>query len=221
MAHEIRNPMASISGSIEMLREGMEQNDVNIRLMNIILREIDRLNDLVSDFLLFARPERTKLSKFDLNQLIIDSLELLQNSPRWNSQIKIFTSFPYPVTVESDPGQLKQVLWNLFLNACDAMSEGGNLHVASALVPGSPETGPDKAKIVVRDTGEGFDEKGLQHLFLPFFTTKENGSGLGLAIVKRIVDRLEGKISGTNHPGGGAQITILLPVRPGSHNSVV
>jgi len=221
MAHEIRNPMASISGSIEIIREGMEQNDVNVRLMNIILRETDRLNELVSDFLLFARPKRTKLTEFDLNQLILDSLELFQNSPRWNSKIEIFTSFPCSVKVESDPDQLKQVLWNLFLNACDAMDGGGSLHIASALVPVQTEFGVEKAKIVIRDTGEGFDEKCLQHLFLPFFTTKEGGSGLGLAIVKRIVDRLEGKISGANHTGGGAEITILLPVRPGPHNSRV
>ncbi len=212
MAHEIRNPMASISGSIEIIREGMEQNDVNVRLMDIILRETDRLNELVSDFLLFARPKRAKLTEFDLNQLILESLELFQNSPLWNSKIEIFTSFPYPVKVKSDPDQLKQVLWNLFLNACDAMGGGGELHITSALVPGPPESGSEKAKIVIRDTGEGFDEKGLRHLFLPFFTTKERGSGLGLAIVKRIVDRLEGKISGANHPGGGAEITILLPV---------
>ncbi|MCJ7686459.1 MAG: ATP-binding protein, partial [Desulfobacteraceae bacterium] len=203
MAHEIRNPMASISGSIEIIRDEMEQNDVNVRLMNIILREIDRLNDLVADFLLFARPKRAKFREFDLNQLILDSLELFQNGPCWNSKIAIFTSFPDSVMVESDPDQLKQVLWNLFLNACDAMDGGGELHVASALVPGQPESGSEKAKIVIRDTGEGFDEKGLQHLFLPFFTTKERGSGLGLAIVKRIVDRLEGQISGANHPGGG------------------
>jgi len=221
MAHEIRNPMASISGSIEILREEMKQDDVNARLMNIILRETDRLNDLVADFLLFARPKRTKLTEFDLNQLIIESLELFQNSPRWNSKIAIFTSFPHPVTVESDPDQLKQVLWNLFLNASDAMGGRGELHIISALVPGTPESGSEKAKIVIRDTGEGFDEKGLQNLFLPFFTTKEGGSGLGLAIVKRIVDRLEGKIYGANHPGGGAEITILLPARPGPHNSMV
>ena len=219
MAHEIRNPMASISGSIEIIRDGMEQNDVNVRLMNIILRETDRLNNLVADFLLFARPKRAKFREFDLNQLILDSLELFQNSPHWNNKIAIFTGFPNSVMVESDPDQIKQVLWNLFLNACDAMGGGGELHVTSALVPGPPESGSEKAKIVIRDTGEGFDEKGLQHLFLPFFTTKERGSGLGLAIVKRIVDWLEGKISGANHPEGGAEITIFLPVRPGPHDS--
>ncbi len=167
MAHEIRNPMASISGSIEILREEMKQDDVNVRLMNIILRETDRLNDLVADFLLFARPKRAKLTEFDLNQLIIESLELFQNSPRWNSKIAIFTSFPYPVAVESDPDQLKQVLWNLFLNASDAMGGRGELRIFSALVTGTPESGSKKAKIVIRDTGEGFDEKGLQNLFYP------------------------------------------------------
>ena len=125
MAHEIRNPMTSISGSIELIRDGMEQNDINVRLMNIILRETDRLNELVSDFLLFARPKKTKLMEFDLNQLILESLEFFQNSPRWNNAIEVFTNLPYPVTVESDPDQLKQVLWNLFLNASDAMGGGG------------------------------------------------------------------------------------------------
>jgi signal transduction histidine kinase len=182
--------------------------------MNIILRETDRLNELVSDFLLFARPKKANLTEFDLNQLIRESLEFFQSSPRWNSKIAIFASLPYPVMVKSDPDQLKQVLWNLFLNASDAMGRGGELHIASALVPGPPESGSEKAKIVIRDTGEGFDEKGLKKLFLPFFTTKEGGSGLGLAIVKRIIDRLEGQISGANHPGGGAEIRILLPVRP-------
>lgn len=216
MAHEIRNPMASISGSIEMLREEIEQNDVNARLMDIIARETDRLNGLVADFLLFARPKRRELTEFDLNQLILESLELLQNSQSCSSETKILTNLHYPITIESDSDQLRQVLWNLLLNASEAMDKGGELHLTTALEPGSPESRPERAKIVIRDTGEGFDEKGLSRLFLPFFTTKERGSGLGLAIVKRIVDLLEGEISGGNHPGGGAEITLLLPVRPRS-----
>jgi two-component system sensor histidine kinase AtoS len=99
-------------------------------------------------------------------------------------------------------------------NASEARDGGGELHITTSLEPGSPKIGFDQAKIVIRDTGEGFDEKGVSHLFLPFFTTKKRGSGLGLAIVKRIIDRLEGRIFGGNHPEGGAEITILLPVRP-------
>ncbi len=214
IAHEIRNPMASISGSIEMLRDEIGQNGVNTRLMEIILRETDRLNDLVADFLLFARTQRPKLTEFDLNQLIVESLELFKNSQACHRDINVFTNFEDPVTVASDSGQLKQVLWNLFLNASEAMGEGGGLHVTTSRERGSPETGSARAKIIIRDTGEGFDEKNLSRIFLPFFTTKERGSGLGLAIVKRIIDRLEGKVFVCNHPECGAEITIVLPVRP-------
>ena len=213
MAHEIRNPMASISGSIEVLRDEIDQNDVNIRLMDIISRETDRLNDLVADFLLFARPQRMKLAEIDLNQLILESLELFKNSRDSSTAIKIFTDFHHPLIIESDSDQLKQVLLNLFINASEAMGKSGELHITTSLELASPKTGFDEAKIIIRDTGDGFDEKGLSHLFLPFFTTKERGSGLGLAIVKRIVDRLEGKIFGANHPEGGAEIIILFPVR--------
>jgi two-component system sensor histidine kinase PilS (NtrC family) len=213
MAHEIRNPMASISGSIEMLRDEIEQNDVNSRLMDIILRETERLNDLVADFLLFARAQRPRLTELDLNQLIIESLELFKNSQRFHPGIDIVTDFQDPAVIESDSGQLKQVFWNLFLNASEAMGNGGTLTITTSLGHGSAESESAQVSVVIRDTGEGFDENDLPRIFLPFFTTKERGSGLGLAIVKRIIDRLEGKASGRNHPGGGAEITIILPVR--------
>jgi two-component system, NtrC family, sensor histidine kinase PilS len=213
MAHEIRNPMASISGSIEMLRDEIEQNDANRRLMDIILRETERLNDLVSNFLLFARSQRPRFTEFDLNQLIIESLELFKNSQACHSGINIVTDFQGPAAIESDSGQLRQVLLNLFLNASEAMGKGGTLTITTL-----PSNGLAKVAILIRDTGEGFDEKDLPRIFLPFFTTKERGSGLGLAIVKRIIDRLEGKASGRNHPGGGAEITIVLPVRAGQLN---
>jgi len=213
MAHEIRNPMASISGSIEMLRDEIRQNDVNSRLMDIILRETERLNDLVGDFLLFARAQRPRLTKLDLNQLIIESLELFKNSQGCHPETDIVTNFQDPAVIESDPGQLKQVLWNLFLNASQAMDKGGTLTITTSLGHGSAESVSDQVTVVIRDTGKGFDEKDLPRVFLPFFTTKERGSGLGLAIVKRIIDRLEGKASGRNHPEGGAEMTIVLPVR--------
>jgi two-component system sensor histidine kinase PilS (NtrC family) len=214
MAHEIRNPMASISGSIEMLRDEIEQNDVNSRLMDIILRETERLNDLVADFLLFARAQRPRLTEFDLNQLIIESLELFQNSQKSHPDTNIVTDFQDPAVIESDSGQLKQVFWNLFLNASEAMGKGGTLHIATSLAHGPDESPTSQVTIVIRDTGEGFNEKDLPRIFLPFFTTKEKGSGLGLPIVKRIIDRLGGKTSARNHPEGGAEITIVLPVRP-------
>jgi two-component system, NtrC family, sensor histidine kinase PilS len=212
IAHEIRNPMASISGSIQMLKESLEMDDVKTKLMDIMLREINRLNTLVSDFLLFARPKQSSVLTVDLNQLILDSLELFKNSAKWTEKIRVETQFHGSMNIESDPEQIKQVLWNLFLNAVDAMRGGGVLSVRTEFVNvAEPHGGGRKmAQITFRDTGEGFSSKALQFLFTPFFTTKEGGSGLGLAIVKRIVEGLKGRVSGKNHPDGGAEITVLL-----------
>ena len=212
IAHEIRNPMASISGSIQMLKEGLDKVDVNNRLMDIILREINRLNHLVNDFLLFARPKQVILREFDLNQLILDSLELYKNSRNWTDKMRVETDFQDPLSLKSDPEQVKQVFWNLFLNAGEAMPDGGTLHIITSMADSQDVPDPEQrmAKITIRDTGEGFSKKALSNLFTPFFTTKEGGTGLGLAIVKRIVESLKGKVYGENHPDGGAKITILL-----------
>jgi two-component system sensor histidine kinase PilS (NtrC family) len=212
IAHEIRNPMASISGSIQMLKESLEVDDVKTKLMDIMLREINRLNTLVSDFLLFARPKQSAVQRVDLNQLILDSLELFKNSAKWTERIRVEMQLHGSMNIESDPEQIKQVLWNLFLNAMDAMTGGGVLLVRTEFVS-LPETHGESrkmAQITFRDTGEGFSNKALQFLFTPFFTTKEGGSGLGLAIVKRIVEGLRGRVSGKNHPDGGAEITVWI-----------
>ena len=213
IAHEIRNPMASISGSIEVLKEGLAWDSIESRLMAIVSREIDRLNQLISDFLIFARPKETKWVTFDLNQVVLESLELLKNSQGWHENIVIVTHFEDTVVIESDSGQVKQVLWNLFLNACDAMPGGGTLFITTKSAPEGSESTTRNVVIVIRDTGDGFDEKALAGIFTPFFTTKEGGSGLGLATVKRIIDQLEGRVSGNNHPEGGAEIVIVLPLK--------
>ena len=216
IAHEIRNPMASISGSIQMLKEGLAEDDVNNRLMDITLREINRLNNLVNDFLLFARPKQASLREFDLNQLIMESLELFKNSKNWTEKMWVETDFHGPINLESDPEKIRQVLWNLFLNASDAMPNGGSLYINTDMVGGQEflEPGQKMVKISVRDTGEGFTKKALNHLFIPFFTTKDVGSGLGLATVKRVVEGIKGEVYGKNHPHGGAEITILLRTSP-------
>ncbi|MCG6878489.1 MAG: PAS domain S-box protein, partial [Deltaproteobacteria bacterium] len=212
IAHEIRNPMASISGSIEVLKEGYDWDSTQERLMAIVSREIDRLNQLIGDFLLFARPKETKWRTFDLNEVIKESLTLFKNSPRWNKNIRVITHFIDSLLIESDPALIKQVLWNLLLNACDAMPEGGILEIGTKWVLETPQSKGKNVAIVIRDTGDGFDPITLPRLFTPFLTTKERGSGLGLATVKRIVDQLRGRVSGNNHPEGGAEIVITLPM---------
>jgi two-component system sensor histidine kinase PilS (NtrC family) len=184
--------------------------------MDIMLREVTRLNHLVNDFLLFARPKPLDLREFDLSQLTTESLELFKNSGNWTGKLRVETDFKRDVMLESDPEQIKQVLWNLFLNASEAMPNGGVVRVSADLVESrdSSEPGQKMVKITVKDSGQGFSKKALSHLFTPFFTTKEGGSGLGLATVKRIVEGLKGKVHGENHPDGGAEITILLHPSP-------
>jgi two-component system sensor histidine kinase PilS (NtrC family) len=212
IAHEIRNPMASISGSIQILKESLDKDDINGQLMDIILREINRLNDLLSDFLLFARPKQAKLEWFDLNELILESLDFFRNSGKWVDKIRVHTKFHTPLRLESDPYQVRQVLWNLLLNASEAMPDGGSLYIQTELFDSKGGRGNrnKQVRMTIRDTGKGFTEDAIKHLFTPFFTTKEGGSGLGLAIVKRIVEGLKGWVYGKNHSEGGAEVTILL-----------
>jgi two-component system sensor histidine kinase PilS (NtrC family) len=217
VAHEIRNPLASISGSIQVLNDSLskEQAHINKRLMEIVLREVDRLNHLVSDFLQFARPRGSKVEELDLNMLIKDTLYLFQTSQRWPQKPEVETTFQEPLKITSDPQQLKQVFWNVFMNACEAMPNGGTIRVSTEREPVSP--GPKKAKSTVRikveDTGPGIDPSVIEDMFKPFSTTKKNGSGLGLAIVKKIVENLGGEVSGYNlQGGGGAAISIILPI---------
>jgi two-component system sensor histidine kinase PilS (NtrC family) len=212
IAHEIRNPMASISGSIQMLKENLDPDSMNGRLMDIILREVSRLNSLVNDFLLFARPKQAKVERFDLNQLILESLELIKNSGEWIDRIDVHTRLGESLQIETDPQQIRQVLWNLFLNASEAMPLGGSLYVSTETVNNFNGHGRSRkmAKVTIRDTGRGFSQEALQHLFTPFYTTREGGSGLGLATVKRIIEGLKGRVYGKNHPEAGAEITLLL-----------
>jgi two-component system sensor histidine kinase PilS (NtrC family) len=217
IAHEIRNPMASISGSIQILKDDFERNDVNRRLMDIILREINRLNSLVNDFLLFARPKPADYREFNLNQLILESVELFKNSAKRDKKIDISIDINERITIISDPDQIKQVLWNILLNAAEAITGEGIIHVYAVVEDSGSEffePGRKIVKIIIRDSGKGFSKDALSSIFTPFFTTKEGGSGLGLATVSRIVLGLKGKVWGRNHPDGGAEITVLLRKEP-------
>jgi two-component system sensor histidine kinase PilS (NtrC family) len=216
IAHEIRNPLASISGSIQVLNDSLSKKAtrINKRLMEIILREVNRLNHLVNDFLQFARPQRIEIEEFDLNQLIMDTLYIFQNSQKWSQNLAVETKFSGPLKINSDPQQLKQVFWNIFLNACEAMPKGGFVCVSTDKIKESNGSGEyiDSVRIKVEDNGPGIDTKVIKDMFKPFSTTKKGGSGLGLAIVKRIVEGLGGNVSGQNLAGGGMAVAITLPL---------
>ena len=216
IAHEIRNPLASISGSIQVLNDSLSQEEahINRRLIEIILREVSRLDHLVNDFLQFARPQRIEIEKFELNQLIMDTLYLFQNSQSWSEHLDIDTKIMSPLTIKSDPHQLKQVFWNIFLNSSEAMPKGGLISISAQKETDlkSSSESVESVRITIEDNGPGLDPKIAKDIFQPFSTTKKNGSGLGLAIVKRLVEGLGGKVSGENLAREGTTITIILPV---------
>ncbi len=207
MAHEVRNPLASISGSIQVLKEDLrELSDEDKNLMEIILRETTRLNSLITDFLVFARPALKKRT-VSLSSIAEDTINLLFSRSELKG-IEVKKEFE-DVSVYADPEQLKQVLWNLFLNAVEAMGEEGILSVA---ISGSKDKNEDRAMIEISDTGKGLDDTVAQRIFDPFYTTKESGTGMGLAVVYRIIEGHKGAIVAENKDDGGTTFRIELPV---------
>jgi two-component system sensor histidine kinase PilS (NtrC family) len=221
MAHEIRNPLASMSGSIQILGQSLQLDDDNKRLMDIVLKETDRLDQLLSDFVLFTHPDQRKKKQIELNAVIMDTIELFLSNPDHNL-ITVMTDLNGSIILEADPHQIKQVLWNLFVNAHQAMSLGGNLTITSTKVaatdlkelrqklPGAAEV-PFWVQLTVADTGCGIEEYDVDKVFDPFFTTKPRGSGLGLAIVYSIIESYKGRVSLKSQKDRGTAFTILLP----------
>lgn len=194
IAHEIRNPLAAISGSVEVLKNDLALEGVNDKLMSLILKETARLNNILSDFLLYARVGRSQLRKVELNRIISDVIELVRQHPSYRDTIRIELIAEHPVTyISGDDDQLKQLLLNLVVNACDAI-EGGDGRIRFEVSSGKTPDGEDAVWLMVRDNGPGIPPDQLDKIFLPFFSTKRNGTGLGLSIVARLMEALDGKI---------------------------
>jgi two-component system sensor histidine kinase PilS (NtrC family) len=215
MAHEVRNPLASISGSIEILKEEMGNSPRHQQLMDIVLREVGHLNSLIADFLLFAKPTVPgRKERISLNEMVEDILRVFANSPDCHPEIRLVTKFNDELSMRGDPQPIKQVFWNLFINAAQAMPRGGELRVElRRFSPPSPPLGePTCGEITVSDTGCGIGENEIDKIFDPFFSTKENGTGLGLSIVHSIVETYGGRITVRSQMGRGTTFTIILPI---------
>ena len=206
IAHEIRNPLASMSGSIQMLRDELELSQENRRLMDIILRESERLNRLITDFLDYARPYNPEKKEIDFSCVVAETLDVFEKGLSKDQSIKVQKEIKSGVKVFGEHERLKEVLWNLFNNAVQSMHAGGNLAI-------SLDTYGSMAKVVVRDSGEGIDAKDLNRVFEPFFTTKTYGTGLGLATVYRIVEAHGGNIRVDSENGKGTVFTVMLPLK--------
>lgn len=218
MAHEIRNPLASLSGSMQILKEELSLQGDNAYLMEIALREMDRLNLTITEFLTYAKPNQPQKKIMNVNDLLSDTINLLKNSDIYRSADnhlqKEFKDESLMLSV--DPHQMSQVFWNLSINAIQAMPYGGVLTISSKLssVKGADigSGSGEWAEIVFQDTGQGIHESIVEKIFVPFFTTKENGSGLGLSIVHRIIEEHEGRIYVKSKPDKGTKFTIYLPI---------
>lgn len=194
MAHEIRNPLASISGSLQLLLEGTKLSDEDSRLMSIVLREADRLSKLLSDFLIFARPRPPERTEINISLLFAECQDLLAGDERFRG-IALEIESPQDAVLVADVNMLRQAIWNLFLNATDAMDRSGTLKILF-----------DKHLkcLTVEDDGPGIDLDIRHRVFDPFFSTKEKGTGLGLATVFSIVDAHGGHIELNEGQSGGA-----------------
>ncbi len=214
MAHEIRNPLAALSGSMQVLRKDLRTSNANRLLLDLALRETERLNEIVSDFLQYARPRPLNLKQCDVNELVDNTLHMLEQSPEYGKTIRFVRHLmPENVTTMLDPDQIRQVCWNLGLNACQAMPAGGTLMVSTQRVRG-PVGGEEgeAVEIVFEDTGEGILREHLDKVFYPFFTTKERGVGLGLSMVHRIMDEHRGSVHVDSVPAEGTCVRLMLPV---------
>jgi len=206
IAHEIRNPLTSIRGSAEVLRSRLTLHERDARLMDIMLRESDRLNKFVEDFLCFARPGKQPKHSVELVSLLRDTSTLLENNPEVRKMHSIILRpETAQIAIHGNPDQLKQVFWNLSQNALRAMPEGGTLTIQIATAQDGG------ARITFQDTGIGMTREEKENLFQPFHSGFKTGTGLGLSIVFQIMDDHKGRISYESEKGRGTTVSMYLP----------
>jgi len=214
IAHEIRNPLAAIAGSVQVLKKSTALNPQEQRLMSIILKESERLNKSIADFLRFVKPQEKRPAEFDIAASLAETLELLRNSPELGAGHTVEDEIVPPTyTIVGDADQIRQVFWNIARNAVQAMPGGGTLRVTTLVIA-------DRYNIVFSDNGRGMTEADQRRLFQPFRTNFPSGTGLGMAISFRIVQEHGGRIEVSSHEGAGTAITVSLPALARVRNAV-
>lgn len=205
IAHEIRNPLAAMRGSIQMLRADLKGDSSQTELMEIILRESDRLNRIIGDFLTYARPRSIVHSKVDVGELLQQTFTLLRHSAELHENHVLEANTPsLPTLINADSEQLQQVFWNLARNALNAMPKGGTLRASVQ------QNSHNRMRITFADSGRGMSPEQVEHLFEPFSSTT-GGTGLGLSIVYQIIRDHGGTINVRSREGQGTTITVELP----------
>jgi len=207
IAHEIRNPLASISGSVQLL-QSTSSDPENLQLFNIIIREIDRLNGLITEFLEFVKPDIVNEEPMDLNYLIDELVKMLKFNKTVRQDVSIDLQLNSERTIHGDSPKLKQALLNITLNAMQAMSD---VEVAKLSIKTYDEN--DKVVLSITDTGIGIKPETLNKIFEPFHTTKPKGTGLGLAITHKILENHQAEVFVESELGKGTQFTISFPAK--------
>jgi len=212
IAHEVKNPLAGISGAITILADDFPADDMRRQIISEVLEQIKRLDKTVNDLLYFGRPGKPELDYVDINELVKTTLFFISQHPEAKNihRIKELTRDLPPVWI--DDKQIQQVLFNVILNAIQAMKEGGTLVIETD--PFSTG-GKDYVRVRVTDTGPGIAEGDLEKIFVPFHTTKTQGTGLGLPICRQLLEQHGGEITIDSKPTAGTTVTILLPAATG------
>jgi two-component system, NtrC family, sensor histidine kinase PilS len=206
IAHEIRNPLAAMRGSIQVLRSELPADSAQGELMEIVLRESDRLNRIITDFLTYARPRQVSLAETDLREPLRETFALLRHSPEMRPGQVLEDVLPEePVAVLADENAIKQVFWNLARNALSAMPDGGTLRAEMQ------QAGAERVRVTFSDTGRGMSPSQVERLFEPFSSSTTGGTGLGLSIVYQIIRDHGGTINVRSREGHGTTITVELP----------
>ena len=208
LAHEIRNPLGAMRGAIQVLGSSMPPNSVQTDLMGIVLRESDRLNSIITNFLSYAKPKVGNQTEIDVRDAVNDTVKLLRHSPDVTERHDIDENLPNaPVFITADQTQIQQVFWNLARNALQAMPNGGRLRIRVE------RASSEKVRIIFEDTGRGMPPEQVEQLFEPFSTSTTGGTGLGLSIVYQIIRDHSGSINVRSIEEEGTTITIELPVK--------
>ena len=206
VAHEIRNPLSSIKGFATYFRDRYRDNPEDQKTSEVMIQEVDRLNRVISQLLEFARPPVIQKKRASLQSLIQRSLKMIERQTSAKG-IQVLSELPSDIQdVDLDPDGINQVLLNLYLNAIEAMEQGGTLTVSLSKKESSPWV-----KLTVTDTGAGISREDLEHVFDPYFTTKQTGTGLGLAIVHKIIEAHRGEVRAESEVGRGTTVSVLLP----------
>ena len=209
IAHEIRNPLASMSGSMQMLKQELPLSADQAQLMDIVLKESERLNQTIKSFLAYARPQRFSLQKLDLRPIVQETAMLLRNSTEVEDRHAVDVQLDdEPVMVDADEGQIRQIIWNLATNGLRAMPAGGTLRLSAVH---EPTPAGRIALLLVEDEGVGIPPEDVDSIFQPFRGSFGKGTGLGLAIVHRIITDYGGQIEVKPRPGGGTVFRVKFP----------